>query len=68
MKVTIIGSGYVGLVTGACFAETGNDVLLLDIDANMIELLSRGEIPIWEPGLQEIVRRNVAAKRIEFHR
>lgn len=66
MKVTVIGSGYVGLVTGACLAETGNDVLCLDIDADKIELLSKGEIPIWEPGLQEIVRRNVAAKRMSF--
>lgn len=66
MKVTVIGSGYVGLVTGACLAETGNDVLCLDVDAAKIEMLSQGEIPIWEPGLKEIVRRNVAAKRMKF--
>lgn len=66
MKVTVIGSGYVGLVTGACLAETGNDVLCLDVDASKIELLSKGEIPIWEPGLKEVVRRNVDAKRLRF--
>jgi UDPglucose 6-dehydrogenase len=66
MKITVIGSGYVGLVSGGCLAEMGNDVLCLDVDARKIELLTRGEIPIWEPGLKEIVRRNVAAKRMKF--
>jgi len=66
MKVTVIGTGYVGLVSGACLAEMGNDVLCMDVDPRKIEMLERGEIPIWEPGLQEMVRRNVAAKRMRF--
>ena len=66
MKVTVIGTGYVGLVSGACLAEMGNDVLCMDVDPRKIELLSQGEIPIWEPGLKEMVRRNVAAKRMKF--
>ena len=66
MKISVIGTGYVGLVSGACLAEMGNDVLCLDVDPRKIELLERGEIPIWEPGLQEMVRRNVAARRMKF--
>ena len=66
MKITVIGTGYVGLVSGACLAEMGNDVLCLDVDPRKIEMLERGEIPIWEPGLQEMVRRNVAANRMKF--
>jgi len=66
MKVTVIGTGYVGLVSGACLAEMGNDVLCMDVDPRKIELLSKGEIPIYEPGLKEVVRRNVAAKRMKF--
>ena len=66
MKVTIMGAGYVGLVSGACLAEMGNDVLCLDVDPRKIDLLSAGEIPIWEPGLKDMVRRNVAAKRMKF--
>ena len=66
MKVTVIGTGYVGLVSGACLAEMGNDVLCLDVDPRKIELLTGGEIPIYEPGLKEVVRRNVAAKRMKF--
>jgi UDPglucose 6-dehydrogenase len=66
MKVTVIGTGYVGLVSGACLAEMGNDVLCLDVDPRKIDMLERGEIPIWEPGLQDMVRRNVAAKRMKF--
>ena len=66
MKITVIGTGYVGLVSGACLAEMGNDVLCLDVDPQKIEMLERGEIPIWEPGLQEMVRRNVAANRMKF--
>jgi UDPglucose 6-dehydrogenase len=66
MKVTVIGTGYVGLVSGACLAEMGNDVLCMDVDARKVEMLERGEIPIWEPGLQEMVRRNVAARRMKF--
>jgi len=66
MKVTVIGTGYVGLVSGACLAEMGNDVLCMDVDPRKIEMLERGEIPIWEPGLQEMVRRNMAARRMKF--
>ena len=66
MKLTVIGTGYVGLVTGACFAEMGNDVLCIDLDAGKIERLLRGELPIFEPGLQEIVLRNVAEGRLHF--
>jgi len=66
MKITVIGIGYVGLVSGACLAEMGNDVLCLDVDPRKIEMLERGEIPIWEPGLQDMVRRNVAANRMKF--
>ena len=66
MKVTIIGTGYVGLVTGACLAEMGNHVLCLDLDAAKIHKLNDGGIPIHEPGLQELVKRNVAARRMQF--
>ncbi len=66
MKLTMIGTGYVGLVTGACLADTGNDVLCLDLDGDKIARLQAGEIPIHEPGLQEVVRRNVAARRLAF--
>jgi UDPglucose 6-dehydrogenase len=60
------GTGYVGLVTGACLAEVGNDVLCLDVDRDKIELLNRGGVPIHEPGLPEMIRRNVAAQRLRF--
>jgi UDPglucose 6-dehydrogenase len=66
MKVTVIGSGYVGLVTGACLSDMGNDVLCLDLDERKIALLKDGKIPIYEPGLQEVVRRNVEAGRLHF--
>jgi UDPglucose 6-dehydrogenase len=66
MKITIVGSGYVGLVTGACLAEVGNHVMCLDVDANKIEILNNGGIPIHEPGLLEMVARNRAAGRIAF--
>jgi len=66
MKVTVIGSGYVGLVTGACLSEMGNDVLCLDLDERKIRMLKDGKIPIHEPGLQEVVRRNVEAGRLHF--
>ncbi len=66
MKITVIGTGYVGLVSGACLAEVGNDVLCLDLDAAKIKILEDGGIPIFEPGLQEMVRRNVAGGRLHF--
>ncbi|QXP86942.1 UDP-glucose dehydrogenase family protein [Methylococcus capsulatus] len=66
MKVTIFGSGYVGLVTGACLAEVGNDVVCIDIDAGKIERLERGEVPIYEPGLDTIIKRNMVAGRLQF--
>ena len=66
MKVTVIGSGYVGLVSGACLSEMGNDVMCVDVDERKIRMLKDGKIPIHEPGLQEMVLRNVAAGRLHF--
>ncbi|RMG42156.1 MAG: UDP-glucose/GDP-mannose dehydrogenase family protein, partial [Planctomycetota bacterium] len=66
MRVTMIGTGYVGLVTGACFADAGNDVVCLDIDSEKIARLRRGDVPIFEPGLDELIRRNTHAGRLRF--
>ena len=66
MKITIIGSGYVGLVTGACLADIGNDVVCLDLDEHKIRILNDGGVPIYEPGLQELIQKNIAAKRLQF--
>ena len=66
MKVTIIGSGYVGLVTGACLAEQGNKVFCVDVDPQKIEILNSGGVPIYEPGLKEMIERNRAAGRLQF--
>ncbi|MCG7984335.1 MAG: UDP-glucose/GDP-mannose dehydrogenase family protein [Candidatus Thiodiazotropha lotti] len=66
MKVTVFGSGYVGLVTGACLAEVGNDVVCMDVDSNKIDMLNRGEIPIYEPGLDSMVERNAQSGRLSF--
>ena len=61
MKVTVIGTGYVGLVSGACLADVGNDVLCLDVNPEKIRILESGGIPIYEPGLEEMVKRNAVS-------
>src|ERR1700753_2433534 len=66
MKITIFGSGYVGLVTGACLADAGNDVVCVDVDERKTAMLNRGEVPIHEPGLDGIIKRNFAAGRLRF--
>src|SRR4029450_12050736 len=66
MNIAIIGSGYVGLVTGACFADFGHNVMCVDADVNRVALLARGEIPFFEPGLAELVQRNGAVGRLQF--
>src|SRR5512139_641597 len=66
MKICVVGSGYVGLVTGACLAEFGMTVTGVDKDATKIDALLRGEIPIYEPGLEEIVAKNMKAGRLQF--
>jgi len=66
MKICVIGAGYVGLVAGTCFAETGNDVICMDVDENKIAGLQKGKLPIYEPGLQELIRRNVQEERLRF--
>ncbi len=66
MKITVVGAGYVGLVTGACLAEMGNHVVCLDVDERKVSMLQGGEVPIHEPGLAELIRRNAAASRLQF--
>ncbi|MGH8230735.1 MAG: 2-dehydropantoate 2-reductase N-terminal domain-containing protein, partial [Steroidobacteraceae bacterium] len=66
MKVTIFGSGYVGLVSGACLAEAGNHVVCVDTDVSRVQRLNQGEVPIHEPGLEALVRRNRDAERLQF--
>ena len=65
-EITVIGTGYVGLVTGACFSDLGNNVVCLDIDKKRISDLKKGEMPIFEPGLEEIVERSYRAGRLKF--
>ena len=66
MKVCVVGTGYVGLVAGTCFAESGNDVTCVDNDVTKIEALRAGKVPIYEPGLEELIRRNVSEGRLNF--
>ncbi len=66
MKIAVIGTGYVGLVVGTCFAETGNDVVCVDIDEKKIRLLRKGKSPIYEPGLEELLKKNIREKRLAF--
>ena len=66
MKISVIGTGYVGLVTGACLADVGHEVLCIDVEQSKIDRLKRGEIPIHEPGLDAVVKRNVAERRLDF--
>ena len=66
MRIAMIGTGYVGLVSGACFAEMGHQVTCVDKDDSKIAALRRGEVPIYEPGLEEMISRNVAEERLSF--
>ncbi len=67
MKITVVGTGYVGLVSGTCFAETGIDVVCVDIDKKKIDNLNHGQIPIYEPGLEDIYKRNVEKGQINIY-
>ncbi|SEN12774.1 UDP-glucose dehydrogenase [Stigmatella aurantiaca] len=66
MRIAIIGTGYVGLVAGTCFADSGNEVTCVDIDARKIRMLQNGEVPLYEPGLEELIRKNVRERRLSF--
>jgi len=66
MKISVIGTGYVGLVTGTCLAETGNEVLCIDIDEKKVKKMQNGEVPIYEPHLDVIFERNINANRLRF--
>ena len=66
MKITIFGTGYVGLVQGACMADLGHDVLCIDIDKDKIKKLNKGEIPFYEPGLSDLITRNAKQGRLQF--
>ena len=66
MKISIIGTGYVGLVTGVCLADFGNNIICIDNNKEKIDILNRGQLPIYEPGLKEVIERNKCYKRIEF--
>src|SRR5262245_61208273 len=66
MKIAVFGAGYVGLVAGTCFADSGHDVVIVDVDAKRVAALREGKIPIYEPGLEELVKRNVSEERLVF--
>src|SRR5215203_345806 len=66
MKIAVVGTGYVGLVTGTCFAETGNDVICVDIDKVKVDKLTNGQITIYEPGLEKLFLRNLREERLSF--
>src|SRR5580704_16265836 len=66
MNITVVGCGYVGLVSGTCFAENGNEVICADVNRERIEQLKGGNVPIYEPGLEELVRRNLKERRLSF--
>ena len=66
MRIAVVGTGYVGLVTGTCFADTGNDVTCVDIDQEKIDKLNGGQVPIYESGLEELIQRNVRFGRLRF--
>ncbi|HLE41934.1 MAG TPA: UDP-glucose/GDP-mannose dehydrogenase family protein, partial [Nitrospirota bacterium] len=66
MKISVIGTGYVGLVTGTCLAESGNDVICMDIDERKIGMLNSGAVPLYEPGLEELIKRNISSGRLLF--
>ena len=66
MNLAVIGTGYVGLVAGTCFAESGNDVVCVDVDEKKMALLKKGSVPFYEPGLGELVKRNVEEQRLSF--
>ncbi|GAH57055.1 unnamed protein product, partial [marine sediment metagenome] len=66
MKICVVGAGYVGLVAGTCFADVGNQVICVDIDREKIDALSRGQLPIYEPGLEEMAKHNLASGRLTF--
>ena len=66
MKIAVVGTGYVGLVSGTCFAETGNQVTCVDIDENKVERMRNGEVPIYEPGLEVLFERNTKQGRLNF--
>jgi len=66
MNIAVVGTGYVGLVTGTCLAETGNDVICVDIDEQKVAAMKRGEVPIYEPNLDVLFHRNIEAGRLAF--